>query len=88
MDILGFIETQEPVLSWTSAKKLELGDRFCKARGYQELIDDGECGSIPNPQTKKEFMNKDILGYIKLMVNSNIRQEAIDTLIYDEITFD
>ena len=88
IDIVGFMLTQEPVKSWTAAKKLALLDRFCKARGYQETIGVDENGeAIPNPQTKKEFVNTDILNYIKTMFDSDSRTEAVAELSYETVTF-
>ena len=78
INIVDYINSQEPVASWTTVKKQEMLDRFCEARGYDE-------GS---GLTKAQFMDKDILNYIKVMVDGNAREEAINALIYDEIAFD
>jgi hypothetical protein len=83
IDIVQFINTQEPVKSWTNAKKQGLLDRFCKARGYQETIY-GE----PNTQTKKDFMNQELLNYVKIMFEADAEREAREALIIEELTFE
>ena len=88
MDIVGFMLTQPPVNTWTAAKKIALLDRFCKSRGYQETIGTDENGvAILNPQTKKAFVNADILNYIKTMFDSDSRAEAVADLNYETIEF-
>ena len=88
MDIVGFMLTQPPVNTWTSTKKLALLDRFCKARGYQETIGVDENGeAIPNPMSKRDFVNTDILNYIKTMFESDSRTEAVASLSYETVTF-
>lgn len=86
IDILGFINTQEPVVNWSTEKKLLLVDKYCLARGYQEYIEDnGEV--ILNPQTKKDFMNNDLIKYIKKIVNNQIKEDAIKWLLIETIEF-
>jgi len=82
MDIVGYINTQEPVLSWPPEKKLKLLERFCRARGYRDTVD-----GAPNPVTRKEFMNADIENYIKTMFVSDAREEAKAVMIIEDIDF-
>lgn len=87
MDIVGYINTQEPVASWTTAKKQKMLDRFCEARGYEETVIDNEGNIIPNPLTRKEFMNSDLENYIIKMFRSDAEREARETLVIEEIDF-
>ena len=82
INILTYINSQPPVSGWTAAKKQSMLDRFCKSRGYEETIE-----GQPNPVTKAEFFNNDILNYVKSMVDSNAKSEAINALTYEQINF-
>jgi hypothetical protein len=80
IDIIGFINTQEPVASWTPEKKQAMLNDLCSTHGYQEIIDD-----LPNPETKKQFANRIILWQIKKWVEGWRKSVAIQGLTIDEI---
>ena len=90
IDIVQFLNTQEPVASWTTAKKQALLGRFCKARGYTEqyVLDENGEPTAELIQTKKDFMNEDILNYIKIMFRADSEREAKESLTVDEISFE
>jgi ribosome modulation factor len=82
MDLISFINTQEPVKSWTTAKKQAFLDDLVSTHGYQETIDEK-----PNPETKKDFANRMIKEQIKRWVNGWRKTKAEKKLIVDEIDF-
>lgn len=87
MDIIGFITTQEPVASWTSAKKQAMLDDLCATLNYQKTIYDEEGNGTQNTQTKKEFANEKILNQLKVWVNDWRRSQAEKELTIEEVTF-
>jgi hypothetical protein len=78
-DIVGFINTEDPIVStWAPTKKLEMLDMFCQARGYLETID-----GAPNPQTKKDFVNADVMRYLMNICNNEKRRQAVESVVID-----
>jgi hypothetical protein len=45
-------------------------DDFCEQYDYEEFIDDGTGGSIPNPQSKSDFANEQITRFIRESVHA------------------
>ena len=87
MDIIGFINTQEPVASWTTAKKVSMLNDLCETHGYQEqVLDPDNPGQvIDNPETKKAFVNRMIRKQLKIWVNGWRKSKAQNEVVYDEI---
>ena len=83
VDLVGYTNTQPPVSGWTNEKKTAMIDDFCSARGYVEQYDENNVLI----QTKKEFMNKDITDYIRIMVNGKRRKDAEASVSFDSISF-
>ena len=46
-------------------KRDEIRDAICLVYNYQDEIEDGDEGMIPNPETKNQFANRQILRYLK-----------------------
>lgn len=59
-----------------NAAKDKVIDRFCAAYGYQDTIpnplfgQNGQPATIPNPQSKQAFFNRQLMNYIKDVVRS------------------
>jgi hypothetical protein len=85
MDFIEFINNQEPVASWTAAKKLAFLSDMCSTGGYQEEIDDGSGTMIPNPETKKQFANRMIARQIVRWVNGWRKSVAEAEVIYETV---
>lgn len=68
-----------------NAAKNKVEDQFALAYGYQATIpnplfgQNGEPATIPNPQSKAAFMNKQLTRYIKDIVKSSQVQAAAAT---------
>ncbi len=82
MDILGYINTQEPVVNWTSAKKTAFLDSLAKRFKYAENTD-----SLIVPPSKKAYVNHEIERRIKGWVNGQRKKDAEKSVTYDEIDF-
>ena len=79
MDIVGYMITQTPIVNWTNEKKQEMLDMFCSARGYKATV-----GGEPNPMTKKEFANIDMLNYLINICNNEKRRQALAAVVVNE----
>lgn len=88
MDIITYMNSQEPVASWTAAKKTAMLDSLCATHGYQEKVTDEEGNEIDNPETKKAFANRMIIEQIKRWVNGWRKSEAERAAAYEEINFE
>jgi len=82
VDIVGYINSA--VTGLTTEQKQDMLDYFCTARGYQELYD--EEGNLL--QTKKQFMNKDLINYIKIMVDNQKAKEKISQIVIEPLTIE
>ena len=75
MDFMTFIGSQEPVASWTTAKKLELLEDLAVHFGWRE----------PQSVTKKQFVNTKLTQKIRGWVNKARKVEAMEAITYDPI---
>jgi hypothetical protein len=55
-----------------------VADAICNLNGYQETISDGNGGTIPNPQTKLEFVKHYVINVLKNQVISYEGRIAAD----------
>lgn len=85
MDIVGFINTQEPVASWTIEKKVAFLNDLCATGGYQETITNEAGETVPNPMTKKEFANRMIAKQIVRWVNGWRKTVAESSVIIESV---
>jgi len=85
MDIIGFISTQEPVASWTNAKKIAMLDDYVSYYGYQETIINEQGEEIANPQSKKEFANEKLMQEIIHKVSAVRRRVAENAVVVEEL---
>ena len=86
MDFVQFIND-----NWDAPteKKAAMLDDFCEHYSYQETVPNPEGGElIPNPVSKKEFVNKMVVGYIVGIVNATRRKVAEKLAEYEELTFE
>lgn len=58
LDIVGFIANNSNL---TTQEQTDFLNDYCEGRGYQEIVVDKNENGIPNPQSKKDFMNMMIL---------------------------
>lgn len=72
----------------TSAKKIALLDDFVLQYGYEENIDDGEGGTIPNPVTKTETFNQKVTDFIVQTINAQRLKVARDAASITEQTLE
>lgn len=83
--MLDFIQFINDNVNLSAAKKVELLEDFCKQYGYEEEIDDGAGGMIPNPVTRKVFANDKISSFIKQTVNAVRRKEQLELVEYEKL---
>lgn len=60
-------------------------DAFCVAKGYQDtILDTINGGFIPNPQSKKNFVDAGLERYFKDVSKEQRKQDAINNLVIEE----
>jgi len=77
MDFISFINSQEPVASWTVEKKTNLLNSLATHFGWESLT--------PPAMTKQEFINTRLTIKIKDWVNRIRKIEAMASVSYDEV---
>lgn len=85
--VSGGVTVARGTLIWyrDNAAKNKVIDNFCAAYGYQETVPNpnagqpGEPDTIPNPQGKQVFFNKQISNYIRDIVRSQAIKVASET---------
>lgn len=60
-------------------KATEILQKVTDYLGYRETIDDGQGAMIPNPQTRKQFLEAKLKAYIKEIYNTVRANEGADT---------
>ena len=77
IDIVGYLNTE--LTTWNTEKKTAMLNDFCSRYMYQDEVADPETLGelIPNPITKKQFMNSKIIDFIKQAVNGYRKIEAM-----------
>jgi len=89
VDIIGFINSVEPALSWDNAKKSVMLNDYVTYYNYKETIINQETGEeIPNPESKKNFANRMLQREITNKVKSVRKRAAEETVTYEELTFE
>lgn len=74
MDIIGYINTQEPVASWDAAKKQRMLDSLAEHFGYDQYT----------IGTKKEFVNSRIVRQIRTWVNEKRKTKAMLSATFED----
>lgn len=85
MDFIEMINTEK--ITWDSAKKQRFLDDFCKGTRYQEsfmVVIDNEDVLQPNPISKTEHANNQIISYITGIVR-NYRKRQDEEQAYSRI---
>jgi hypothetical protein len=85
MDIVGFINSQEPVASWTTVQKVAFLNDLCSTGGYQETIVNEAGETIPNPITKKQFANRMIIKQVARWINGWRKSVAESALTIESV---
>lgn len=80
MNIASYIQSQEPVASWTTLKKLAMLTRFCRNKGMD--IETATTAEM------KVFFNKKILDFIKGEFEADSEKEKIAVAREDIETID
>lgn len=72
---------------WTAAaeEKIAFLDDYVADFGYEEMIDDGDGGLIPNPISKSEFANQVITDIIRRSPNRIRQRRAEEAATWDEV---
>lgn len=85
LDFVGFIND-----NWQAptAKKLALLDSFVAQYGYEEMVEDEDGNEIPNPVSKRQFTNAQIVEFICASVNAFRGREAAAAAEYDELALE
>ena len=65
-----------------AANKTAVIADYCKNKGYQEEVDDGEGGMTPNPQSKKTYMKLQVIKHIR----DNVKRARLDADKLDKRT--
>ena len=87
MDIIGFINTQSPVVDWPAQDKIDMLDDLAETHGYQENVVDENGDTVVNPESKKAFVNRMIVEQIKRWVNGWRKHKAGLALSVNNIDF-
>lgn len=61
--------------TYPDAKQLDVRDTLASAFGYTATIDDGQGGTIPNPQSKVQFVQSKLDNRFKAILRSIYREE-------------
>jgi hypothetical protein len=85
MDLIAYINSQEPVKSWTATKKKAMLDDLCATHGYQETVTDEKGETVANPESKKDFANRMLVEQIKRWVNGWRKTQAEKEVTYEQI---
>lgn len=81
-NIVGFIDDWMVAEAWSLADRQAFLDDFTSQYNYQEMVDDGMGGTIPNPVSKSEFANsKSVLFHVRT-VNAWRNNVARDAATY------
>lgn len=62
--------TFSATITYPDNKQIELRDIISLELGYQSTIDDGQGGSIPNPQTKAAFIQEKVNEHLKQWIQN------------------
>lgn len=66
----------------------EFHDRVCVGRGYKEQLEDEHGNSINNPETKVQFVDKEVEKFLRDSAKSGqyrLKREAENTVIDQEV---
>lgn len=85
MDIITFINSEQPVASWTAEEKIAFLNDFVATGGYQETVTNEAGETVANPVTKKEFANRMIIKYIARCVNGWRKSVAEANIVIDSV---
>ena len=89
LDIIGYINSQAPVVSWNATKKEAMLNNYVAYYQYEEQINDPETRElIANPETKKQFANRMIQEDIINKVKSVRITRAQEEISYEELNFE
>jgi len=87
-DIIGYLNSVEPIASWSTAKKQDMLNHYVSHFGYQENIDEGTGELVPNPESKKQFANRMLKEHIKDCVNSVRDRASKEAATYEKLDLD
>lgn len=87
-DIVQFIDDWMVANAWTAPARQAFLDDFTSQYNYQENIDDGMGGTIPNPVSKSEFANQNLVLFVVQTVNSWRNRAARDAATYDPLVIE
>ena len=87
-NIVQFIDDWMVANGWSLADRLLFLDDFTSQYNYQENIDDGEGGTIPNPVSKSEFANQKLVLFVVQTVNAWRDRVAREAATYDPLVLE
>lgn len=82
LDFIGFIGQN---VSLSAGKKQAMLDDFVEQYGYEEQIDDGDGGLIPNPVSKKAFANDKIQRFVMETVHAVRKRRVEQATTFEEL---
>lgn len=88
IDIISFLNSQEPVASWPASEKQAILDDLAVKYGYSSTIVDDNGQVITNPETKKQFVNRKIMEMIARWINAVRERVAKASATYNKVTFE
>ena len=87
-DIVTFIDDWMVTNAWSPADRQAFLDDFTSQYDYQENIDDGMGGTIPNPVSKSAFANLKLVLFVVQTVNAWRNKVARNAAIYDPLVLE
>lgn len=87
-DIVQFIDDWMVANAWTAPDRQAFLDDFTSQYNYQENVDDGMGGTIPNPVSKSAFANSKLVLFVVQTVNAWRNKVARDATTYDPLVLE
>jgi hypothetical protein len=85
LDFIQFINDNAALMT---EQKVALLSDFCEQYSYQEFVDDGQGGQMPNPVGKQEFANAKITDYLEQSVNATRIRRAKEAVSWEELVLE
>lgn len=76
MDFVSFINSQEPVASWSAKKKADFLTDAAYSCGWRETMMDEQGAIVDNPVSAKDHLNNYLRDHIVGLVHSNRKAKA------------
>lgn len=74
--------------AWSAADRQAFLDDFTSQYNYQEEVDDGMGGTIPNPVSKSEFANSELVLFVVQTVNAWRNKVARNAATFDPLVLE